>query len=136
MNLPYIHGLVGRPAEDRAALARAFIAKPVFDIPTTRALIERLQVDTRLCRLCGWSGVGRLPSEATFSRAFAEFAESGLAGRLHETLIARMDGQVGHISNGDRSAGEAGAEGSEAEEGAQAGASTHGRRSRAGWNGN
>ena len=99
-HLPYIHGLVGRPAEDRAALARAFIAKPVFDLPTTRALIERLQVDTRLCRLCGWSGVGRLPSEATFSRAFAEFAESGLAGRLHETLIARtMDGHlVGHIS--------------------------------------
>ena len=86
-HLPYIHGLVGRPAENRAALARAFIAKPVFDLPTTRALIERLQVDTRLCRLCGWSGVGRLPSEATFSRAFAEFAESGLAGRLHETLI-------------------------------------------------
>ena len=43
-HLPYIHGLVGRPAEDRAALARAFIAKPVFDLPTTRALIERLQV--------------------------------------------------------------------------------------------
>ena len=99
-HLPYIHGLVGRPAEDRAALARAFIAKPVFDLPTTRALIERLQVDTRLCRLCGWSGVGRLPSEATFSRAFAEFAESGLAGWLHETLIVRtMDGHlVGHIS--------------------------------------
>ena len=71
-HLPYIRGLVGRPAEDRAALARAFIAKPVFDLPTTRALIERLQVDTRLCRLCGWSGVGRLPSEATFSRALLQ----------------------------------------------------------------
>ena len=30
--LPCIHGLVGRPAEDRAALARAFMAKAVFDI--------------------------------------------------------------------------------------------------------
>ena len=98
--LPCIDGLVGRPVEDRAALARAFMAKAVFDIPTTRALIERLQVDGRLCRLCGWSGVGRLASEATFSRAFAEFAESGLASRLHETLIARtMKGQlVEHIS--------------------------------------
>ena len=93
--LPCIDGLVGRPVEDRAALARAFMAKAVFDIPTTRALIERLQVDGRLCRLCGWSGVGRLASEATFSRAFAEFAESGLASRLHETLIARtMKGQL------------------------------------------
>ena len=72
----------------------------MFDIPTTRALIERLEVDGRLCRLCGWSGAGRLPSEATFSRAFSEFAESRLASRLHETLIARtMDGHlVEHIS--------------------------------------
>ena len=42
--LPYFRGQVGRPEEDRAALARAFIAKPrrVFDVPTTRGLIERL----------------------------------------------------------------------------------------------
>ena len=120
--LPYFRGQVGRPEEDRAALARAFIAKAVFDIPTTRALIERLEVDGRLCRLCGWSGAGRLPSEATFSRAFSEFAESRLANRLHETLIARtMDGHlVEHISRdatADRGAGEGGAEaeGSEAE---------------------
>ena len=81
-------------------LARAFLAKAVFDIPTTRALIERLQVDRRLCRLCGWSGVGRLPSEATFSRAFSEFAAGGLARRLHEALIARTmeDHLVQHIS--------------------------------------
>ena len=98
--LPWVRGQVGRPEEDRAALARAFIAKAVFDIPTTRALIERLEVDGRLWRLCGWSGAGRLPSEATFSRAFSEFAESRLASRLHETLIARtMDGHlVEHIS--------------------------------------
>ena len=98
--LPSISGLPGRPPEDRAALARAFIAKAVFDIPTTRALIERLQVDRTLYRLCGWSGVCRLPSEATFSRGFAEFADSALASRLHEALIARTlkDHLVGHIS--------------------------------------
>ena len=50
--LPYFRGQVGRPEEDRAALARAFIAKAVFDVPTTRGLIERLEVDGRLCRLC------------------------------------------------------------------------------------
>ena len=93
--LPYFRGQVGRPEEDRAALARAFIAKAVFDVPTTRGLIERLEVDGRLWRLCGWSGGGRLPSEATFSRAFSEFAESRLASRLHETLIART--MAGHL---------------------------------------
>ena len=89
--LPSISGLPGRPPEDRAALARAFIAKAVFDIPTTRALIERLQVDRTLYRLCGWSGVCRLPSEATFSRGFAEFADSALASRLHEAKRTLKD---------------------------------------------
>ena len=85
--LPYFRGQVGRPEEDRAALARAFIAKAVFDVPTTRGLIERLEVDGRLCRLCGWSGAGRLPSEATFSRAFSEFAESRLAKVLAHLMF-------------------------------------------------
>ena len=44
----------GRPQEDRRALARAFIAKAVWDLPTTRHLIDRLKVDPTLRRLCGW----------------------------------------------------------------------------------
>ena len=66
------------------ALARAFLAKAVFDLPTTRDLIERLEVDSKLRRLCGWSSVRAVPSEATFSRAFAEFALRSLPVRLHE----------------------------------------------------
>jgi transposase len=98
--LPYVHGLRGRPQEDRAALARAFIAKAVFDITTTRALIERLTIDRPLRRLCGWSSVREVPSEATFSRAFAAFADSGLPSRLHEALLEKtmQDHLVGHIS--------------------------------------
>ena len=98
--LPAPRGLPGRPSQDRAALARAFIAKAVFDIPTTRALIERLRVDRTLYRLCGFGDGGRLPSEGTFSRGFAEFADSALASRLHEALITRTmkDHLVGHIS--------------------------------------
>ena len=38
-------GLPGRPQADRAALARAFSAKAVFAISTTRALVERLVID-------------------------------------------------------------------------------------------
>jgi hypothetical protein len=92
--------LPGRPPRDRAALARAFVAKAVLGLPTTSMLIERLTVDKPLRRLCGWEHLGELPSEATFSRAFAEFAWSALPGRLHEALIKRSheDRLVGHIS--------------------------------------
>ena len=98
--LPSLHGLPGCPPEDRAALARAFMAKAVFHLPTTRALIERLAVDRPLRCLCGWSRVEQLPSEATFSRAFSAFADSALPSRLHEALIDETlrDHLVGHVS--------------------------------------
>ena len=98
--LPHFIGLPGRPREDRAALARAFIAKAVFDLTTTRALIERLAFDRTLRRLCGWNEVREIPSEATFSRAFGGFADSALPSRLHEALIEHTlhDHLVGHLS--------------------------------------
>ena len=94
-------GLPGRPAADRQALARAFVAKAVLGLPQTNMLIERLQIDKTLRRLCGWQRAGKVPSEATFSRAFAEFAASELPQRVHEALIKRTlggDHIVGHIS--------------------------------------
>ncbi len=93
-------GLPGRPLADRHALARAFVAKAVFNLPTTLALIERLTADPVLRRLCGWEGRSAVPSESTFSRAFAEFAECGLPARVHEALIVKThkDRLVGHIS--------------------------------------
>jgi len=93
-------GLPGRPPCDRAALARAFVAKAVIGLPTTSMLIERLKVDKQLRRLCGWERRGELCSEATFSRAFAEFAASSLPARVHEALIQKThkDRLVGHIS--------------------------------------
>ncbi len=93
-------GLPGRPLSERLALARAFVAKAVFNLSTTRLLIEMLSVDKTLHRLCGWQRRGEVPSEATFSRAFAEFATSALPSRLHEALIqdTHADRLVGHIS--------------------------------------
>ena len=98
--LPGWHGLPGRPLAERAALARGFVAKAVFNLSTTRLLIDMLSADKTLRRLCGWQRAGEVPSEATFSRAFAEFAASALPSRLHEALIrdTHADRLVGHIS--------------------------------------
>lgn len=89
----------GRPPCDRAALARAFLAKSVLGLPTTAALIERLEIDGALRRLCGWEGRRAVPSEATFSRAFDEFAAADVAGRAHAELIAKTQKPrlIGHI---------------------------------------
>ena len=91
---------VGRPPHVRAWLANAFVAKAVLKLPTTVGLIERLSIDRALRRICGFSLCKKLPSEATFSRAFEEFAESKLAQRVQEALIKAYLGSelIGHIS--------------------------------------
>lgn len=91
---------VGQPESDRCALACAFLAKAVLDLKTTRALMDRLQADSKLRRLCGFDLRFALPSEATFSRAFEEFATSELIQRVHARMIAdTLGGQlIGHIS--------------------------------------
>jgi len=90
----------GRPKKDRIALARAFIAKAVYNLPTTRLLIEQLQFNESLRRLCGWEYRRNIPSESTFSRAFEEFADSDLPAKVHQELIKTQlkDRLVGHIS--------------------------------------
>ena len=85
---PPRHGR-GRKPEDRRALARAFVAKAVLGLPTTAAVIERLAIDKSLRRICGWESAREVPSEATFSRAFAEFAASELPDQMHEALVKR-----------------------------------------------
>ena len=91
---------VGQPEADRCALACAFLAKAVLGLLTTRALMERLQADSKLRRLCGFDLRFALPSEATFSRAFAEFAASELIQRVHARMIEDTLGKplIGHIS--------------------------------------
>lgn len=90
----------GRPAKDRAALATAFIAKAVLNLPTTRDLMGRLDVDEPLRAFCGWPSRRALPHESKFSRAFAEFAVSELPQQLHEAVIAatQCGRLIGHIA--------------------------------------
>ncbi len=100
-HLPHVwNGFPGRPLTDRAAIARAFVAKAIYGMATTRMLLDRLATDAALRRICGWEKKRDVPSESVFSRAFAEFATIGLAERVHETLITStlQDQLVGHLS--------------------------------------
>ena len=98
--IPEHFRLPGRPLKDRACIARAFVAKAVYDMPTTRVLLERLSTDVSLRRLCGWERKSQVPSESVFSRAFAAFAVSQLTERVHKALICKthQDRLVGHMS--------------------------------------
>lgn len=98
--IPPSRGWVGRPPREREAVARAFVAKTVLNIPTTAALVERLQVDHTLRRLCGFDMRKRLPGEHLFSRAFAEFTQAGLMQQAHEDLIKQhlSEQLIGHIA--------------------------------------
>jgi hypothetical protein len=98
--LGYSARTAGAPERSRVALAQAFVAKAVLGFEQTTQLRSRLAVDTVLTRLLGFESNRPLPSEATFSRAFAEFARTGLPAKAHEALVRQHLGQavIGHIA--------------------------------------
>ena len=99
-HLPYIGRVTGRPLKNRESIARAFMAKAVYNMSTTEMLIDRLNSDISLRRICGWEKRSEIPDKSTFSRAFAEFTDSRLAQRVHQATIAKRLGDqlVYHIS--------------------------------------
>ena len=90
----------GCPPSDRLALCKAFIAKAVWDFPSTRDLIDAVRHRPALRRLCGRESLGEVPSEATFSRAFDAFARDGLPQRIREAAVVTHCGGklAGHVS--------------------------------------
>lgn len=97
---PYRGRMPGRPQSNRAAIARAFIAKAIYDFPTTETLLEYLKTSPSLRRICGWEKLNDIPDSSTFSRAFAEFSGSELAQKIHADVIENLlaDQLIGHIS--------------------------------------
>ena len=73
--------------KDREECARAFIAKSVYNIQTTRDLINRLHSDKILRVLCGWRYKSDIPSESKFSRVFKELSELQIAQKTHEQFV-------------------------------------------------
>jgi hypothetical protein len=93
-------GRVGRKRHDRRAIARAFLAKALKDITTTKMLREALITQPTLCRICGWDSPDQVPSEPTLSRAFSEFTNNGLCLIAHEANVREYIGDqiVMHVS--------------------------------------
>lgn len=91
---------IGRKRDDRANLAKAFIAKAVYNFETSKILIEHLRGCKNLRRLCGWENKFEIPSESTFSRAFSEFSEGRLSQKIHEAMVEKHCGSklAGHVS--------------------------------------
>jgi hypothetical protein len=90
----------GRPPEDRCPLARSFVAKAVYNLDNTRMLIDLLYNMPPLRKICGFLRRNDIPSESTFSRAFAEFALSRLGDIVHEALVdAHLSNElIGHVA--------------------------------------
>lgn len=84
----------GRPRKDLLCLARAFVAKAVYNLPTTEALLECLRTDANFRTLCGWRFRCEVPSSTTFSRAFARFTVMGLGDIVHQSLIKTYVGDT------------------------------------------
>ena len=97
---PYRWQGVGRKRDDRLAILKAFVAKAIYNFPTTKMLIACLHDGTNLRRLCGWESKGEIPSESTFSRAFEEFSRGGLGQKIHEAMVKQHAGPklAGHVS--------------------------------------
>ena len=95
----YRHHTGGRPCDDRTEIAIAFLGKHIFNLPTTRALIDRLHCDEVLRRLCGWERKSHIPSESKFSRVFKEFSKMNIMEHLLDCVVAKYHGDriIGHV---------------------------------------
>ena len=69
------YGYLGRPSDDRVTIARAFVVKMVYNMPTTQILLDRLKTDISLRRVCDWERKNDISEEWPFLRAFADFSD-------------------------------------------------------------
>jgi hypothetical protein len=72
---------LGRKLLEREAIARAYVAKAAYNHPFTRTTIRDLSTMPNLRRICGFERIADIPSESTFTRAFAD---SDLGAKVHE----------------------------------------------------
>ena len=89
------HSRFGRPRHDDLPILRAYLAKHCYQIEKNNLLRQRLLSDSSLRRICGFT---KVPSEATFSRRLAQFAQkclpaaalAKLVSEYHNGLLVRV----------------------------------------------
>jgi hypothetical protein len=91
---------LGRPLQEREAIARAFVAKSVLRYQHTSSLRNELLSTPNLRMICGFTKRQDVPSESTFSRAFSECASADLGTLVHDALVEEhMSAElIGHVS--------------------------------------
>jgi len=80
----------GRPAHDQLPIARAFVAKAVLNLSSTRSLIERIKADRTLHQILGWPLRHSIPHESSFSRVYGWLAKTEIPERTHAALVDRF----------------------------------------------
>ena len=82
-----------RSALSAPLVGARFYRQERLSVPPTGALLDALKSRPTLRQLCGWDRAGEIPSEPTFSRACAAFADDQLPQRIHEHLVKTHAGQ-------------------------------------------
>ena len=80
----------GRPPHDWLPIARAFVAKAILNLSSTRALIERLQADATLRRILGFRAGRPLLHKSSFSRVLVALARTEIPERTNAVLVDRF----------------------------------------------
>lgn len=90
----------GRPPISRLSLLKAFFVKSALNYTENKKLRKMLHGNDELRKLCGWTESHDVPSESTFSRSFAEFAQLHIGEHIHEHIVstAFSDRLILHVS--------------------------------------
>ena len=91
----------GRRPANRESIFKMFILKARYNYPDTKATLQIIKQSPRFRRLCGWESLAEVPSEATVSRAFEEFAKDDMITKAQQHLVETALGENGifHVSH-------------------------------------
>ena len=79
--------LTGRPMVSRKRILKLFFLKAFLNLPTTKSARGLILSSCSWRRICGFESKSEVPSEATLSRAFAEFSGDNAVASIHSGIL-------------------------------------------------